>query len=648
MHRKKGTSIGWYLKNMLPLLLLIGVTVLVSTCAYRSLMRTEQEKCWQNLEDAAETVNREIVIRMEDNFNFLRLAADSLAEDAAETQAFARQVETVRQLTAFDRIDVIYPDNSILLRDGSVMSLSEGLTFETLAEQGEHVSLRKVDPVSGKNCFYCIVPVEKKGETVALLAAMVDCDAMKNYFQPDIYNKQAYSCIVDSRDGSFILDPWHETLGNAYEMTDRKRPKEYENADPAGEIHNLSTGVNAFYSETQGVLLYLYYTPVGVYDWELLLFVPEEAAFQGMFQMRRALLVVGGVGFLLLAIYFAWNISSMRRLIESQRETAKQLEISQTLIQCVTELSAKQETEQSIQNLLSIIGRYYHGDRSYIFELDQSRNEIRNTYEYVSETSTSQKEKSQHISMEAIRPWFDVVCAQGLVYVEDTEKTQDQYGPQVQQMLEGRGLKSLIAMPLMREGETVGFLGIDNPKERCEDLQLLRSLRFFVNSSLEAQARQEALRNLSYTDRLTGLYNRNRYMYLLEKYGKQPLSQVGTAYIDLNEMKRVNDEQGHEAGDRLLQKTAEQLMAVFPGKAYRIGGDEFVVLVADVPKALFENHLDELRHLAVQNGLNLSCGAVWAEHCENLERQLEEADRRMYQEKEAYYSTRPERLRRPK
>ena len=43
-------------------------------------------------------------------------------------------------------------------------------------------------------------------------------------------------------------------------------------------------------------------------------------------------------------------------------------------------------------------------------------------------------------------------------------------------------------------------------------------------------------------------------------------------------MKEVNDQWGHSAGDRLICRAAEQLRAVFPGRVYRTGGDEFVVV----------------------------------------------------------------------
>ncbi len=58
--------------------------------------------------------------------------------------------------------------------------------------------------------------------------------------------------------------------------------------------------------------------------------------------------------------------------------------------------------------------------------------------------------------------------------------------------------------------------------------------------------------------------------------------------MDLNELKKVNDEQGHEAGDSYIRRAAQQIVAVFPEHTYRIGGDEFVVLYPEIEQAEFE------------------------------------------------------------
>ncbi len=104
------------------------------------------------------------------------------------------------------------------------------------------------------------------------------------------------------------------------------------------------------------------------------------------------------------------------------------------------------------------------------------------------------------------------------------------------------------------------------------------------------RAREEGLRHQATHDGLTGLPNR---AYFLDRL-RQALAHAGVAgagcavlFLDLDHFKRVNDQHGHDAGDRLLIAVAARLRgAVRPGDTLaRLGGDEFVALVAPVADA---------------------------------------------------------------
>ena len=57
---------------------------------------------------------------------------------------------------------------------------------------------------------------------------------------------------------------------------------------------------------------------------------------------------------------------------------------------------------------------------------------------------------------------------------------------------------------------------------------------------------------MSYRDSLTGLYNRNKYIDVIEGSIGKRMFNTGIAYMDLNKLKKFNDEQGHEAGDEFV------------------------------------------------------------------------------------------------
>ena len=114
-----------------------------------------------------------------------------------------------------------------------------------------------------------------------------------------------------------------------------------------------------------------------------------------------------------------------------------------------------------------------------------------------------------------------------------------------------------------------------------EDRALLDAAARSVGIALERARHVRALERAALTDALTGLGNRRALDTALDEADRRQ-RRTGLGYalgiVDLDGMKRVNDERGHESGDALLRAFAERLTA--PGlTAYRLGGDEYALLL---------------------------------------------------------------------
>lgn len=165
----------------------------------------------------------------------------------------------------------------------------------------------------------------------------------------------------------------------------------------------------------------------------------------------------------------------------------------------------------------------------------------------------------------------------------------------------------------------------------------------YLREQVELQKQQlanqtEQLRRMSYEDRLTGLYNQNRFN---ELRGQELLGRgggIGVVCLDLNGLKDVNDRQGHTAGDAMLCGAAEQMRQIFPDQVYRTGGDEFVVVEDLREEAAFCHAVETLRQGMRQAGISCSVGVSWRMNPGNIGQQYDEADQRMYEEKRSYYS----------
>ncbi|MCI7130392.1 MAG: diguanylate cyclase [Lachnospiraceae bacterium] len=178
---------------------------------------------------------------------------------------------------------------------------------------------------------------------------------------------------------------------------------------------------------------------------------------------------------------------------------------------------------------------------------------------------------------------------------------------------------------------------------------LMMGIVFFVMSMRERNAFKELTerRKISLTDDMTGLFNRRAFEEdCVNLYTQGMLDDTIIMMMDVNGLKSANDNYGHQAGDELIIAAAKCIQTAVGtlGKAYRIGGDEFVVLLLGKE----EKHRDVLNTLerlvdsakcSYPCTLSISKGVVVCkEHPKLSFGELKAlADKRMYADKDDYY-----------
>lgn len=125
-----------------------------------------------------------------------------------------------------------------------------------------------------------------------------------------------------------------------------------------------------------------------------------------------------------------------------------------------------------------------------------------------------------------------------------------------------------------------------------------------------ARARRELERRATY-DPLTQAYNRSAILGLLEQeLERTDPVRTGAVYVDLDKFKPVNDTLGHAAGDELLAVVAERLKLASRESDVigRLGGDEFLVVLRDIPSIETAMHVADRMSMALCGTFELSCG----------------------------------------
>ena len=154
------------------------------------------------------------------------------------------------------------------------------------------------------------------------------------------------------------------------------------------------------------------------------------------------------------------------------------------------------------------------------------------------------------------------------------------------------GVLFLVIVPLISGGTMLGYLLLGNRKERVFDLELASVISLIGNNvSLVFDKIRlfKEMERLSITDALTGLFNRRYFYEALEKEierVKRYNASFSIVLIDIDDFKRVNDEYGHLAGDRVLQVLADILRRSLRKVDIiaRYGGEEFILLLPNTGK----------------------------------------------------------------
>jgi diguanylate cyclase (GGDEF)-like protein len=163
----------------------------------------------------------------------------------------------------------------------------------------------------------------------------------------------------------------------------------------------------------------------------------------------------------------------------------------------------------------------------------------------------------------------------------------------------------------------------------------------YIRSNMRRQDETLLLEKLAYKDFLTGGFNRTAYERDVQSFLDTHKS-FRLVLLDLNDLKHINDTYGHNQGDEAIRLVFNAMRNGFVhGNHYRIGGDEFAVLIEDVESNNFEHCLDNFQHILKDTTQNfmypiyVAVGSDVYRHgsWDNYSRFYHQVDQKMYTNK---------------
>ena len=316
---------------------------------------------------------------------------------------------------------------------------------------------------------------------------------------------------------------------------------------------------------------------------------------------------------------------SLNRDITKYMSFFKKLSVFQTAV--------LEKLSNSYQELLPMLTDYFKTSKAYFFIQRDTNVEV------VTYAKMGNMYSNDRIPMtEQVEKLFEDTSFDNILF--------DTFAEEVQDVFKSSGGSSDSSYILLCQGDVSGqkyaiYLNVwpNMDRDSLSEKTLISVIKLYAENALM----REKLIYENEHDHLTGLYNKGKYLDLIEN--KYPnLKSIAIFNFDVNNLKVMNDNFGHEAGDKLLIKAANSIRKITSTNVhgYRMGGDEFLVVACDVTKeeadkllSRWESELARLNTLSDDINCVIAVGMTYGEGNYDLFKLLAEADELMYADKKA-------------
>ncbi|MGI6498087.1 MAG: GGDEF domain-containing protein [Oscillospiraceae bacterium] len=624
-------------KNSRLIATLLLMIALVSTLCIviKNNNTLERTYCFHQLTGYTKQIAGEILQNVQLDRTYLEKISNLLAKkNPSDVTEMQEMLSSLGGAGLVSRLDLLLPGNKLITGTEGLLDAPSNISFETEAALGIHISGRLRDPLQpDKWTVRHYVPVEQDGHVVSVLCGVIMLDSLP--FSVDGFQNQMQLYLMEGKSGDYLMDTWHNDLGNMEQFRDRLMQSGYSAEQIQSDFANGKPGTIVSFSRTASEYFYACYAPVGMEDWMVMVTVPEHVAFAHAETILTNFYILSGLLLLFFTVYFLWILRDIRR---EKEQNEKRLQTIQYILDVESELFSAYFAPEHFSTALKRVSDFLTAETAFLWLLDEQH------------TLPCQCHFWSRAEEEAATSWLDTdlstlfpnLCGilsnqNGILSYDMSDLSK--ICPVNEAQLSSLPIRNLMLIRVDGvEGELCAILGACNMEHRWPDTEPLQQVSLSFSMAINHYDAYLSVTRMGRVDSLTGLLNCNSYHATLDALPNETLHSLACLYIDANGLHEINNHLGHQAGDEMLKTIAATLQDHFSETdVYRIGGDEFVVLCRNLPKEAVYACVAAVRQTMSASPYTVSMGVEWRDCNIDPKSIILSAEAVMQREKQQYY-----------
>ena len=531
--------------------------------------------------------------------------------------------ESFKPIGLIKSIGILGPDDILSTKAGS-FDLRGRFSFEEEKERGACISGRVPDLTRDDyELIRSAVPIMVNGETVGLLYGVIDLNLLKDRYNEMAQTLDAQLFVYEAKSGDLLVDTVHEALGNISFLKDRQyNESSYE------QMMATENGFTSFQSAYRPENMILHYSPIYDLGWKIALARYDSQVFDQTHEITRRLTIVFSLMVIIIGVY-VWLLMRAERRVNRITETAS--DIRKVLMETSEHAGHIEEAIERVRLFTQARSAVFFDTDSdkyqcikpgYAGKIVSGEDRVRFNGELLKYADELHRLNGLALNVLCIRP------------NEHLHKTN----PDFCALLERNDVREICFAAVTSSTNHTAIVGVVNPMLRKGTGPLLEKVAVCFSIAFDNKKYLDNTELAATTDSLTGVLNRVAYNKSLKVLSQEKIADFSCIYVDVNELHLINNTYGHSAGDEMLLYIANTLKDVFEGhEVYRLGGDEFLVFVRNVPCEAVKKVIKRFGEQLKSKNYYTSVGLSYRTQSTNIDDMVKEAEARMYEAKAQYY-----------